>query len=348
MIKKLFQFLIHFIFVVFILALVIGVPAAWMVRRSYSAPEVHYFYMEQERADEAAEPEVEEPGTAVTEAAETDAAGTEGTESQEPESERTESLRFAVLSDLYGYVFEGGNGIIADLVSSTFPDAILIGGNMIDGGSDGISGITDLIRRLSQIAPVYYSYGEQELSYVNRLSAGDPDDRASDPLRAELKKAGAVVLNGEYTDVQLYGISARIGGMNDKAYELTNLNGKVKRKSSKAWNLMNRFRNTDRLKVMISNRTDNFLYGDACETWKTDLVVSGNELGGLVVLPYYGGVFGGSQGYFPEYIHGMYEKGKANLLITSGLSAPRGIIPRFNNPPEIAVLDIGGLMRAAK
>ena len=344
MIKKLIQFLIHLIFVLFILALVIGVPAAWMIRRSYSSPEVHYFYTKLER--DAEEPEG--PGSEETKSEGPDETGSEEPGPEETEAEEPGSLRFVVLSDLYGYVFDGGNGIIADLVSNTFPDAILIDGNLIDGNTDEITQTTDLIKRLSQIAPVYYSYGEQEQNYVKRHSEGDDADRANDPLRAQLKKAGAIVLNEEYKDAQLYGISVRIGGMSGKAYELTNLNGEVKRKSAKTWNLLNRFHNTDRLKIMLSNRTDNFLYSDACETWKIDLIVSGNGLGGLVVLPYYGGVFGGSQGYFPEYVHGLYEKGSSKLLITSGLSAPRGVIPRFNNPPEIAVIDIDGLIRAAK
>ena len=343
MIKKLIQFLIHLIFVLFILALVIGVPAAWMIRRSYNSPEVRYFYTKTERAADEQDPE--EQGSDETGPEEPE---TTETESEETGPEESRSLRFVVLSDLYGYVFDGGNGVIADLVSSTFPDAILIDGNLIDGNQDEVTKITDLIKRLSQIAPVYYSYGEQEHSYVKRLSGSSKYDRTADPLRSELKKAGAVVLCEEFTDVQLYGISVRIGGMSGKAYELTNLNGDVKRKSAKTWNLLNKFQNTDRLKIMMSNRTDNFIYSDACETWKIDLIVSGNELGGLVVLPYYGGVFGGSQGYFPEYIHGLYEKGNSKLLITSGLSAPRGIIPRFNNPPEIAVIDIDGLNRAAK
>ena len=38
MIKK----LIHFIFVLLLLALIIGIPGAWMLQRSYSDPEVHY------------------------------------------------------------------------------------------------------------------------------------------------------------------------------------------------------------------------------------------------------------------------------------------------------------------
>ena len=97
---------------------------------------------------------------------------------------------------------------------------------------------------------------------------------------------------------------------------------------------------------MLSIRPESFIYSDACDKWDIDLVVSGNLIGGLVVLPKYGGVFGNSQGYFPEYVHGLYEKGDVKIFITSGLSAPKGTIPRFNNPPEIAVIDIDGLSRA--
>jgi hypothetical protein len=42
----------------------------------------------------------------------------------------------------------------------------------------------------------------------------------------------------------------------------------------------------------------------------------------------------------------MYEKDDVDLFITSGLSAPKAMIPRFNNPPEIAVLDISDLESA--
>ena len=59
-----------------------------------------------------------------------------------------------------------------------------------------------------------------------------------------------------------------------------------------------------------------------------------------IVLPFLGGVWGGDQRYFPEYVYGMYEKDKLNLLITSGLGSNAQKVPRFNNPPEIVVLDL--------
>lgn len=310
MIKKFF----HLIFVLLILALIIGVPSYWMIHRSYNDPEVHYFHAK--------------------------------------EAEGEDSLRFVVISDLFGNVFEGGNGVIADLAGNTSPDAILIGGNMIASDAEDITPLTDLVKRLMQIAPVYYSYGEQELKYVKKHSEDSTSGEQTDRLREALTQAGAVVLNEEYADVSLYGIDTRIGGMYNNAYEMTGLDHKVKKRYENTYKFLTAYQDTDRFKIMLSSRPESFVYADACDTWKVDLVVSGNDLGGLVVIPHYGGLFGGSQGYFPPYIHGMYEKGDVNLFITSGLSAPgkplsgENPIPRFNNPPEIAVLDISGLSKA--
>ena len=295
------------IFVLLILALIIGVPGYWMIHRSYNDPEVHYFSAEEEKGED--------------------------------------SLRFVVISDLFGYVFEGGNGVIADLAGNTSPDAILIGGNMIASDTEDITPLTDLIKRLVQIAPVYYSYGEQELRYVKKQTADSSGAVQADRLREALTQAGAVVLNEEYADVSLYGIDTRIGGMYNNAYELTNLRNEVKRRYAGTWNFLNDYQNTENLKIMLSIRPESFLYSDACKNWDLDLVVSGNDLGGLVVVPHYGGVFGGSMGYFPEFVHGMSEKEDVKLFITSGLSAPKNLIPRLNNPPEIAVVDIDGLSR---
>ena len=312
MIRKLFNLIFNLI----ILGLVIGVPAGWMIHRSYNDPEVHYFQAE--------------------------------------EGEGSQALRFVVVSDLFGHVFEGGNGEIADLAGDTSPDAILIGGNLIMSDTAEITPLTDLIKRLTEIAPVYYSYGEQELDYVKAHSEEQGAEGAADPLREALEKAGAVVLNEEYVDVTLYGIDVRIGGMYNNAYEMTGLDHKVKRRYESTYKFLTGYQDTDRFKIMLSSRPESFVYADACDTWNVDLVISGNILGGLVVIPYYGGVFGGSQGYFPEYIHGMYEKSDVNLFITSGLSAPgkyltrENPIPRLNNPPEIAVLDIDGLSRAGE
>ena len=53
-----------------------------------------------------------------------------------------------------------------------------------------------------------------------------------------------------------------------------------------------------------------------------------------------GGLYGGDQGWFPEYVHGMYQKDNILLFETSGLGSDKQKLPRFHNPPEVAVLTI--------
>lgn len=105
-------------------------------------------------------------------------------------------------------------------------------------------------------------------------------------------------------------------------------------------NFLMDFQDTDRLKIMMAHRPDSFIFGDAASVWDVDLVVSGHDHGGQVVVPFAGGVFGGDQGYFPKYVHGMYEKDRLHLFVSSGLGSANEPLPRVNNLPEVAVVEI--------
>ena len=100
------------------------------------------------------------------------------------------------------------------------------------------------------------------------------------------------------------------------------------------------FQNTDRYKIMLCHRPDSFVFGDASDYWKIDLVISGHDHGGQVVIPFKGGLYGGDQGWFPPYVHGLYRTGRIRLFVTSGLSSEKQKLPRWNNRPEIAVLNV--------
>ena len=58
------------------------------------------------------------------------------------------------------------------------------------------------------------------------------------------------------------------------------------------------------------------------------------------MVPFLGGLFGGDQGLVPKYIHGMYDVGAMKLFATSGLSSERQMLPRWNNRPEIAMIEL--------
>lgn len=239
-------------------------------------------------------------------------------------------VRTVVISDLHDHKFGEDNEKLAEKIREIDPDLIFMDGDMLNGESENAEVPVTLIRELKDTAPIYYALGNHEIDYM---------ENGHSELTEELEAAGAVVLDKEYVDVEVDGIQIRLGGMYDYAFGL-NGNNDASSAPDDTRSFLEDFQNTDRLKIMLAHRPDSFIFGDASKVWDVDLVISGHNHGGQVVLPFLGGLYGGDQGFFPEYVHGMYEKDNFQMLVTSGLGSDRQKLPRFNNPPEIAVLEI--------
>ena len=239
-------------------------------------------------------------------------------------------FRAVVVSDLHDHRFGGDNEKLAEKIREIAPDVIIMDGDMLNAESADASVPLELIGLLKDTAPIYYALGNHELSYMEN---GHSD------LQEELESAGTVVLDKNYVDIEVNGTQVRLGGLYDYAFGL-NGNNDALAAPNDTLNFLQDFQNTDRMKIMLSHRPDSFIFGDASKVWDVDLVISGHNHGGQVVIPFLGGLYGGDQGWFPEYVHGMYQKDNILLFETSGLGSDKQKLPRFNNPPEIAVLTI--------
>lgn len=239
-------------------------------------------------------------------------------------------IRAVVISDLHDHQFGTQNEKLVKKIKEQQPDLILMDGDMLNNTSDNSDIPTGLIRSLAEVAPVYYALGNHENDYM---------EQGHKELTEELTAAGAVVLDKTYVDLDVNGLQIRLGGMYDYAFGLNGNNDALSAPQD-TLSFLNEFQNTDRLKIMLAHRPDSFIFGDASKVWDIDLVISGHNHGGQIVLPFLGGIYGGDQGWFPEYVHGMYEKDQIRLFVTSGLGTQKEKLPRFNNPPEIAVLTI--------
>lgn len=238
-------------------------------------------------------------------------------------------VRMVVLSDLHDHKFGKYNEKLIEKVKQQSPDLILMDGDMLNKDSTNAEVPCIIIEELAKIAPVYYALGNQEELYIE----SHPE------FTGELERAGAILLDKTYTDVKVNGTSLRLGGMYDYAF---GVNGKdeADAASMEVKEFLKAYQDTDRLKIMLAHRPDSFIFGDASKVWDVDLVISGHNHGGQVVLPFLGGVYGGDQGLFPKYIHGLYKKDKMTFLMTSGLGSGGQRLPRLNNPPEIVTVTI--------
>lgn len=241
-------------------------------------------------------------------------------------------VRAVVMADLHNRDFGEDNRVLEELTADAEPDLILLDGDIVNADAAAAGVAVSLVLALKDIAPVYYAWGNHELDY---LHAG------TSPLREELEAAGAAVLDREWTDLTVNGAALRLGGLYDYAFAMDDFNTcDPERMDPEIYDFLTDFQDTDRCRIMLSHRPDSFIFGEAAATWDVDLVISGHDHGGQVVLPLLGGVFGGDQGLFPAYVHGICEKDGLTLAITSGLGSQREALPRFRNPPEIMVLDL--------
>ena len=246
----------------------------------------------------------------------------------------TGSARVVVISDLHGKEYGRDNIWLLDKISEQNPDAIFVVGDMLNDGDaeSGFSEAVKLLIDLSDIASVYFSYGNQEKEY-----SGD----IIDSFVNTITENGIIVLDDSFVDCEIGGQKIRVGGTMGHAFPF----GRTKEEfeSSDEYIFLKDMEKTSLPTIVLAHMPDTFIFNGAHNYWSNiDLVVSGHTHGGVVRLPFVGGLYSPMQGLFPEYDYGFYMLGdKMEMVITSGLSGYK-FFPRFLNLPEICVLNLGG------
>lgn len=225
------------------------------------------------------------------------------------------NINFVVVADLHDSSFGEGNKELISKVKEQKPDVIFTVGDMISDYIEDYSYLDSLYEGLSEIAPVYSSLGNHELSHPE-----------SDEIKKILRKH-STLLDNEYTEVSINGTDMRIGGLMGYHPSKDELNEYIRD-----------FADTDKFTVLLSHCPEYYFWG--VDEVKIDLMLSGHTHGGQVILPFAGGVYAPEQGWWPEYDYGVFYEENATLVITRGLGSSKQKVPRFNNPPEILCLTL--------
>ena len=151
-------------------------------------------------------------------------------------------------------------------------------------------------------------------------------------LTAQLADAGAVILEQEFQDITVAGQPLRIGGA--YGYLLSR-----KYKNTPEQDFMDAFTDTEMPTVLLSHLSEGLLAYHCLGDWNVDLVLSGHTHGGQIRLPLLGGLYDPEVGFFPKYPQGLFQNNGAYLVLSAGLGSSTRI-PRFNNPPELIVIDL--------
>ena len=230
-------------------------------------------------------------------------------------------FRIAHVSDLHNTEFGKDNEQLLKHLRGTNPDIIAITGDIVDSRRTDTAVALDFLEEAVKIAPCYYVTGNHE----GRISGYRDFKKAMEALGVTVLENKKVTLSKENASITLMGIDDP-NVANDGNYGTPEVVTAVRIRKLQA--------EADGFTVLLSHRPDLF---DVYVESGVDLVLSGHVHGGQFRLPFVGGLYAPSQGFFPEFDAGAYHKENTTMVVSRGLG--NSVFPlRFHNRPEILLL----------
>lgn len=231
-----------------------------------------------------------------------------------------DGFRIVQLSDLHGSSFGEGNARLIEKVRAEEPELIALTGDFLDEGKTEreLPELEALVRELAAIAPVYFVSGNHDWASGEAYT-----------LFETLGSAGAVCLRNEHLRLERGGDSIVLAGVDDP-------NGPAEMPEPDEFVAQLRREAPEDFVLLLAHRA---YWAERYPELDVDLILCGHTHGGIVRLPFVGGLAASNMGLFPEYDAGLFELPGYTLFISRGLgnSVP---LPRFLNTPEIVSITL--------
>lgn len=227
-----------------------------------------------------------------------------------------DGLRIVELADLHGRVFGRGSRRLLAAVRRAEPDLICIDGDLFDEHTD-LAMLPPLLRGLCAIAPVYYVTGNHEWRV--------PGLRG---ILAQMRACGVTVLQDDWRVLRRGEDALIVAGTDDPCGPAerktpAELIADIRAEAGEAAFLL-----------LLAHRNDQLPQWSALGV---QAVLAGHCHGGVVRLPFVGGLFGTDRWLFPAWDAGLYRQGETALYVSRGLGYTNVHFRLFNRP-EVAVI----------
>jgi len=222
-------------------------------------------------------------------------------------------FKIAFLSDFHCKEFGKNEKKLIESIDTCEPDLIVFTGDMIDGSHKDLTPVVDLLSALSGRYPMYAVSGNHEKD----------DWESYQELLGYYDRYGVIFLD-EASDIVTIG-TAKIG-IYGKSYE-----------------------DLYYIKQFLNSPDENIaefnilLYHDATafpsiSSLDYDLMLSGHTHGGIIRIPFLGGIIDNKGGLFAEYDNGIYTENGTTMISSRGLGD--ALFPRFNNRSELVCVTL--------
>ncbi len=244
---------------------------------------------------------------------------------QETSKKVSENLRIAVISDIHDREYGENNELLLADLRALKPDLILFAGDMVIRERDDYRAALSLVTAAAEIAPCYGVLGNHESERI--YSGGDRE------LPAAFERAGLKLLRNAMEDVPVGRDTVRLIGVEGTEAGFEEYGGRAFMEQTEP----------DPSSYCIVMAHIPILFRSQLSAYDFDLGIAGHTHGGIAVLPVLGGLYSSEEGFFPTFSAGEYVLDRQQTLIVSaglGDSAALPVPMRFNNMPELVVIDV--------
>lgn len=237
------------------------------------------------------------------------------------------------VSDLHSKLFGKNNKKLIDKIKSLNPDIITITGDLVDGENNNYDVALDFMNQISNLYKVYYIIGNHEQKALIKKYKNEYEGYFE-----KLNKINFIDLNNQKSILQQKNASINIYGLtipyacykylfdNKQTLDI-NSNYLIEKLGAL---------NKDEFNILLAHTPK---YFDEYEKWGADLILCGHIHGGIIRIPFIGGLLSPDRKFFPKYDLGKYTQNKSQMIVSKGLGGSK-ILIRINCKPEIVSIKL--------
>lgn len=239
------------------------------------------------------------------------------------------------ISDLHNKSFGKDNKKLLKAIDELNPDIIVMTGDLVDGENKKFNVALNLIEDLTRKYKIYHIIGNHEQKslikrYKDLYSSYFKELYSKNIINLENE---VVKIEKDNSHINIYGLIVPLDYYIYFFNSYKNKNLKLDKRFIE--NTLGKI-NKNEYNILLAHTP--FFFEDY-SSWGADLILSGHVHGGIIRVPYVGGLLSPNREFFPKYDFGIYNKEESTMLLSKGLGGSR-ILMRINCRPEIVKITL--------
>ncbi|HOK42669.1 MAG TPA: metallophosphoesterase [Thermoclostridium caenicola] len=249
-----------------------------------------------------------------------------------------DGYKIAHISDMHGMAFGYKNSTLARRIREFNPDIVVCTGDMISSHAKDGQAFLDFLESMGDQYPIYMCLGNHE-QIAEWKELESESEYGYDAFIRKVREYGVRILNNETEILEKDGDQIRIIGLTLALYHYS--------RRDEPYADENLLLKTPYIEEAVGRAGEGFnlllvhnpSYFREYTAWGADLILVGHMHGGVIRIPFKGGLLSPEHVFFPEFDAGLFEEGTGKMIVNRGLGNS-AIQMRLFNRPELTEITL--------